>query len=1198
MSILTSCIRGDAEYLQLVRTAERDFRAEKPLPILASGLCEGASDAFLVSFLGDIGKCRGNRPVLILCSEEKDCIKVCNRLGQNGFRVGFYMARDFNFYDVNSSHEYEHERLSVLTGLLDRNYDAVVTTPDAAIEMTIPPERLEARLISLDADTTVDPRTFAARLCDAGYVRSDLTERPGQFSVRGDIIDIYPPYGSFTDSDGGERRGEYALRVELFGDEIDRVGLFDPNTQRTTETVKSAIFAPSREVLPDAEGYDRVLRAITAQISLAEEPSAVDELQKEKSAVQTARDGGLVPKFADKYLPQIYPETASLIDYFDGRSFVLFRGTNAAEGRLRVFKERLNQTVSDLVDSGVLAKKNLGYVASQEAWGDFLGRNVTVHVDSIAHAVSDRQLAGLFGFRTRHTVNYSENEELFLEDLQNYITGGYRCIVLTENPAAASAMTEKLKDDGYVVLPEPPEGTPMEAGTVTVLAGSAVGTLAGYELLSPRCVVLSFGGENRAGALSLSGKSGLKPKRRKDTKNILSYTELEEGDYVVHEKYGIGQYTGISTITSAGITRDYIGIRYADNGKLFLPVETLDSVSKYIGAHADDGTVKLSKMGGESWNRSKTRAKAAVREMAKELIQLYAERLRRPGHAFQADDSYQKAFEDAFEYDETESQLTTSDEIKADMMRANPMDRLLCGDVGYGKTEVALRAAYKAVLGGKQVAILVPTTLLALQHYQTIVSRMRPFAVKVGMISRFRTAKQQTQTLKELARGDIDIIVGTHRLLSKDIQFHDLGLLVIDEEQRFGVAQKEKLKKVATGVDVLSLSATPIPRSLNMAMGGMRDISILDDAPVDRLPVQTYVLEKDDLIINDAIRRELRRGGQVYYLFNNVEGIDTVAANLSESFPEARITVAHGKMEKEDLESIWEKMSQGEIDILVCTTIIETGVDIPNANTLVVENAHRLGLSQLHQIRGRIGRSSRRAYAYFTYPPYKSIPEVAQKRLEAIREYAEFGAGFKIAVRDMEIRGAGDLLGARQHGHLDAVGYDLYIKLLNRAVLSEQGKTPEEETRECTVSLSFDAFLPERYVPYPAQRMSLYKRIALISSEEDLSDMIDELTDRFGDVPAQTMNLLKIALIHSDAVGCGMTSIRQDASGVHLVPATFEVDVWTKLSALFPNRLRVLMSADPHIVFRPQKTDDLLETLHRILAECLKIQKQKEGKPQ
>ena len=549
----------------------------------------------------------------------------------------------------------------------------------------------------------------------------------------------------------------------------------------------------------------------------------------------------------------------------------------------------------------------------------------------------------------------------------------------------------------------------------------------------PRIAVITVLSESRAGAVSASARARKRKKRESATEQIMSYADLSVGDYVVHETHGIGRYLGITTMDVGGVTHDYITIQYAGSDRLFMPVEKLDKVSKYIGARADDDTLRLSKFGGAEWGKTKARAKASLKDIAKELIRLYAERMRRPGFAFPKDDHFQRDFESAFEYEETAAQLDAADDIKEDMEKSRPMDRLLCGDVGYGKTEVALRAAYKAIVAGKQVALLVPTTILALQHYQTAMSRMRAFAVNVEMLSRFRTDKQQKKIIADIERGDIDLIIGTHRLLSSDIKFHNLGLLIVDEEQRFGVAQKEKIKQAAGNVDVLSLSATPIPRTLNMAMTGIRDISVLDEAPGDRLPVQTYVLEHDDIIIIDAIKRELRRGGQVFYLHNTVETIDGIAAQISREIPDATVVTAHGKMEKERLEEIWADMTDGRIDVLVCTTIIETGVDVPNANTLIVDNAHRMGLSQLHQLRGRVGRSSRRAYAYFTYPRGRALTEIAEKRLEAIREYAEFGAGFRIALRDLEIRGAGSILGAEQHGHLDDVGYDMYVKLLNEA---------------------------------------------------------------------------------------------------------------------------------------------------------------------
>ena len=1167
MSILTACIRTDPEYSQLLKAVRQDFRVS-PLPIAVSGLCDGASDALLISLMEDTQTMRGGCALLI-CSEEKECVRLQTVLEHFGIRAGFFPGRDLTFYYMTASHEYEHERIRVLSGLLKGDYDVLLTTPDAAVGFTVPPERLAASTMRIASDTLINTGELSRRLLDAGFVRTDLVDSPGQFSVRGGIVDIYPPYGIYTDG-AEEQRGAYALRIELFGDEIDRMGLFEPDTQRMLHTVTAAEFQPSRELLCTEEALGRVRKAIASQLRSCDVPTAKEELNREATAVENALRGEGDLPFLDKYVSLVYPEKASLTDYFPGRRLVILRGTNAVRERARASEWHLHQTMTELLEAGTLSGKYAEYAKPAAALELFCDANVTLHLDSIAYNVTDRRLAGLFGFRTRHTSGYGNNEEMLVEELQNLLRSGYRCMILAENEVEAARMRELIAGAGCVLTEEPASPEEFPAGTVTVLCKTSI---AGFDLPVPRFAVIPTVSELRANAPGIGGKSSIRRTRRKDTKTILSYAELEVGDYVVHESYGIGQYTGIETMTISGVTRDYIGIRYAGSDRLFLPVEQLDKVSKYIGAHSDDGLLKLSKMGGDSWQHSKARAKKAVREMAKDLIRLYAERMRRPGYAFPADDNYQRAFEEAFEYTETESQLQAADEIKADMMRAAPMDRLLCGDVGYGKTEVALRAAYKAVLGGKQVAVLVPTTLLALQHYQTMLTRMRSFAVNVEMISRFRTSKQQALTLRRLERGETDILVGTHRLLSKDVRFHDLGLVIVDEEQRFGVAQKEKLKQATTGVDVLSLSATPIPRTLNMAMGGIRDISILDEAPTDRLPVQTYVLEEDPLILEEAVRRELRRGGQVFWLHNDIETIYSVAAKIKNAIPEAHVTVGHGKMEKDELESIWEKMLGGEIDILVCTTIIETGVDVPNANTLIVSNAHRLGLSQLHQIRGRVGRSARRAYAYFTYPPTKALTDIARKRLEAIREYAEFGAGFRIALRDMEIRGAGNLLGAEQHGHLDAIGYDLYIKLLNQAVLEERGEEHGPEA-ECTVNLDYDAFLPEKYVPFPAQRMALYKKIALIANEADLSDVTDELLDRFGEPPLPTRNLLRIALIHSTAVRAGMTAIRQFGEEIHIYPQKTDFDRWAAVADGFPGQLRVLMSGETHLCLRIGKKKD------------------------
>ena len=586
-------------------------------------------------------------------------------------------------------------------------------------------------------------------------------------------------------------------------------------------------------------------------------------------------------------------------------------------------------------------------------------------------------------------------------------------------------------------------------------------------------------------------------------------------------------------------------------------------MSKYIGASSDSAGVKLSKMGGADWNRAKTKAKAASREMAKELIELYARRRRTKGIAFSPDSEMSAEFAASFEYEETDGQLRAVEDIKADMEREYPMDRLLCGDVGYGKTEVALRAAFKAAENGYQTAILVPTTILALQHYQTLLSRMRSFPVSVDMVSRFRTKKQQEASLRKLKRGETDIIVGTHRLISSDVEFAKLGLVIIDEEQRFGVAQKEKLKKISANADVLTLTATPIPRTLNMAMGGIVDMSVLEEAPGMRSPVQTYVMEYDDAVIAEALRKELRRGGQTFYLYNSVEGVYKIASKVESMVPDARIAVAHGRMEREELEEIWAELVRGEIDVLVSTTIIETGVDVPNANTLIIENADRYGLSQLHQIRGRVGRSTRRAYAYFTYRQDKTLSEIAEKRLSAIREYAAFGAGFRIALRDLEIRGAGNLLGAEQHGHLDAVGYDMYIKLLSEAVLEEKGETVAAP-RECTVDVKLDAFLSKSYITSSAQRMEMYKKIAKISTEEDYEDLIDELCDRFGEPPRSAVNLCRIARLRGAGISAGMTKITQIDGTVRFVPESFDPALWQRLAAEYgKGMLRVGLNPEP-----------------------------------
>lgn len=681
----------------------------------------------------------------------------------------------------------------------------------------------------------------------------------------------------------------------------------------------------------------------------------------------------------------------------------------------------------------------------------------------------------------------------------------------------------------------------------------------------------------------------LRQKKRKSRsgfkkgQSLHSLDELKKGDYVVHSLHGIGVFDGINKLEVGKITKDYIKIKYAKGDVLYVPVTQLDLVSKYIGPHEDDGrTVKLNKIGGKDWEKTRNKVRAAVKDMADQLIALYSKRQNSPGYAFSPDIDMQSDFERRFEYDETSDQLRAIDEIKGDMEKPYPMDRLLCGDVGFGKTEVALRAAFKCAADGKQCAILVPTTILAYQHYRTILKRFDGFPVEIEMLSRFRTPKEQEKILKNLKRGSLDIIVGTHRLVSKDVKFKDLGLLIVDEEQRFGVAQKEKLKELFPTVDVLTLSATPIPRTLNMAMTGIRDMSVIEEAPQDRYPVQTYVIEHDMGILCEAMEKELRRGGQVYYLHNRVESIESTAAKIKEMMPSARIAVAHGRMGEEELSEIWRDLLEGDIDILVCTTIIETGVDVPNCNTLIIEDADRLGLAQLHQIRGRVGRSTRRASAYFTFKRGKELSEIANRRLSAIREYTEFGSGFKIAMRDLEIRGAGNVLGAQQHGHMEAVGYDMYLQLLGEAVEEEKGEKPISRKKECLIDMQIDAHIPDNYIKSIPQRLAVYRRIADIKNTEDAEDVKDELRDRFGEIPQSVQGLIDVSLLRNTAAAKGIYEIGQKGNSVILYVNDIDTNTVLNLSSMMRGRVSIMDYGKKHIAVKIADGQSPLDTLKEI----------------
>ena len=1183
--LFSRIIREDGEYGQLL-DAVRAQRRGKPKPVMVTGLCEGAADALCAALTEDLP---GGRPILMVCAEEKDCRRMREELTSFGLRAGFYPVRDLNFYNITASREFEQARLAVLLSVQRGETDVVLTTPDAALGYTMPPELLRETVTEIKSGDVMDPDVLVRRLVGGGYSRSELAEGAGQFARRGGIIDVcYNEIGSTVSGGGGNGIG--CVRIEFFGDEIDRLCRYDPASQRVTENVDKILIPPAREIVADADQLAEVAKEIGNLRERSRDARVNTVLDGEISAVNAALAAGGEVRFLDKYISLIYPGKNCLLDYFSSMTLCVIRGNAAVRERLKGAEWRAGQEAENLAVEGTLAGKYAEFSAPSERFDGFLASHTTVLMDSLMQGVSGMALGGLFGFRSKHSLSCGENDALLREELESYVSGKYRVILMTSGESQAKNYAGLLSEWGFrAQYSEKADGEiirRMPQGEIRVIPSSPIQP---FELPTPRIAAVSLLTDHGRSTGHESAKTpGARRHRDSNSTRILSYAELKEGDYVVHENHGIGQYMGITTMNVGGATHDYITIRYAGSDKLFLPVEKLDRVSKYIGAHSDDGTLKLSKFGGTEWGRTKARAKASLKDIAKELIALYAERMRKPGFAFPKDDDFQQDFEAAFEYDETDAQLDAVDEIKEDMEKAVPMDRLLCGDVGYGKTEVAFRAIYKAMLAGKQVALLVPTTILALQHYQTAQSRMRAFPVNIEMLSRFRTAKEQKKIIADIEKGDVDLIIGTHRLLSSDIKFKDLGLLVVDEEQRFGVAQKEKIKQRAGNVDVLSLSATPIPRTLNMAMTGIRDISILDEAPGDRSPVQTYVLEHDEIIIADAIRRELRRGGQVFYLYNFVDSIDHAADKIRRAVPDARVVVAHGKMEKEQLEDIWRDMIAGEIDVLVSTTIIETGVDVPNANTLIVENADRMGLSQLHQLRGRVGRSPRRAYAYFTFPKFKALTEIAEKRLEAVREYAEFGAGFQIALRDLEIRGAGNVLGAEQHGHLDEIGYDLYVKLLNEAVLEEKGETPEKEI-DCTVSLNVDAYLPDTYVPASAQRMALYKKIAHIRDQNDMDDVYDELLDRFGEPPTPALFLLDIAHLRSLAVSCGISSVTQNGNEYRMRPETMDPMAWDEISRSMRGKLRLVPAETPYLSLNLRQGEDGIGIICEMFKKYLEI---------
>ncbi len=1101
------------------------------------------------------------RRALVLTADEAEATRLQEDLTALGERVLMLPARELSLRRVEStSREYEQMRLATLATMAEGGFDCVIAGVDAAIQYTLPPEVLLARTLDIVAGAPLPVQDLTAAFTAAGYERTAQIEGAGQFAVRGGIVDIYPAAAPSP------------MRIELWGDTVDTVSYFDLMSQRRTEQLDGISIPPAAEIM-----YDNPLelaQKIEDMVSRLRGKDAAVQKEKFMRDIDRLR-GGSLPASLDKYIPLIYDTPATVFEYC-GDSLLFVSEINKVKERARTFHWQLQEDIKGLIQEGELCRALTSFALPSEVLQLTIERLGGILMNTFAGGLWDIAVKAMYTVTARQLPVWSGGVELLAEDIKDILARGLGCIVLSgSEEKTAQVLAEDLQKHGvpamHAVSPEKPI-----KGKVLVLTG---GLSAGAEFPDAQFAVLTRGRVSTA-------RKKVRRVRRDKGAEIHSLSELQVGDYIVHAAHGIGVYEGVHRLELQGVIKDYIKLRYAKGDILYVPVTQLDLVSKYIGTK-DDVQLKLHRLGGQEWQKTKTRVRAVVKDIAKQLIALYGKRMSTKGYAFEPDGEWQYDFERHFEYEETDDQLRCIDEIKQDMERDVPMDRLLCGDVGFGKTEVALRAAFKCITEGKLCVILVPTTILAFQHYNTILRRFEGFPVEVEMLSRFRTAKQQTDILKRVADGRVDILVGTHRMLSKDVKLPNLGLFIIDEEQRFGVAQKERIKELAPAVDVLTLSATPIPRTLNMAMSGVRDMSIIEEAPQDRRPVQTYVLEHDNGVLLDAIRRELRRDGQVYWLHNRVESIEQCAAGLQNHLPEARIAVAHGKMTEEQLSDIWRQVLEHDIDILVCTTIIETGVDIPNVNTLIIENADRFGLSQLHQLRGLVGRSSRRAYAFLTFRRGKELTDIATKRLEAMRDFTEFGAGFKIAMRDMEIRGAGNMLGAQQHGHMEAVGYEMYLRLLSEAVDAEKGVQHGQEDAECLIDLQISAHIPEAYIADTAMRLEIYRRIADIRSMEDSLDVYDELIDRFGEPPTAVQGLIDVALLRNMAAALGIYEVKQQTDTLLLYQKTLNMEVGARMTVALKGRVLISAGAKPYFAVKIVKGLTALDTLREALEAAL-----------
>lgn len=1136
----------------------------------------GCVDSQMVHFIQGIRSESGYSHEIIITYDEQKAKNIVEDYRMYDRNAVYYPAKDLMFFSADiHGNLILQERLQFIRRLLEGEKITLVTTMEGMFDRLIPLKKIKENVIRYHVGDILNLEDVEKQLYKMGYQRTGQVDMTGQFAVRGSILDIYP----LTD--------EVPVRIDLWDDEIDSIKTFDVDSQRSIENLESVKIYPATEYIIDRKQLETGIEKIKAEAAKYEAA-----LRKQMKTEEAHRISSIIDEFAeqiteyggqgaiDSYISYICEDTVSLLEYFDKEDtlVILDEPKHILEKCETVEKEFSENIIHRLEKGYMLPEQTKILYSYKEIINEIWNRN-TIVTTTLGQNIKEVKEGQAYHIDARNMNSYHNSFELLIKDLKAYKKNGYRVVIVTASRTRAARLTEDIRQYDIEAFTSSDMDRILAKGEIMVVSGNIH---KGFEYPYLKFAVMTesdiFGKQKRRRKKKRTQYSGEK---------IQSFTDLNIGDYVVHENHGLGVYRGIEKIEVDKVAKDYIKIEYAAGGNLYLPATQLDMIQKYSGS--DARKPKLNKLGTQEWNKTKAKVRGAVKDMAQELVKLYAVRQEKEGYVYGPDTVWQKEFEELFPYEETEDQLTAIEDTKKDMESTKIMDRLICGDVGYGKTEVAIRAAFKAVQEGKQVAFLVPTTILAQQHYNTFVSRMKDFAVNVEMMSRFRTPAQQKKTIEQLKKGMADIVIGTHRILSKDIKFKDLGLLIIDEEQRFGVAHKEKIKQLKNNVDVLTLSATPIPRTLHMSLVGIRDMSVLEEPPVDRLPIQTYIMEYDDEMIREAISREMARNGQVYYVYNRVNNIDEIANHIAKLVPDANVAFAHGQMSERTLEKIMYDFIQGDIDVLVSTTIIETGLDISNVNTMIIHDADNMGLSQLYQLRGRVGRSNRTSYAFLMYRRNKVLREVAEKRLKAIREFTELGSGIKIAMKDLEIRGAGNVLGAEQHGHMEAVGYDLYCKMLNEAVQMLKG-VKQYEDFETTIDLDVDAFIPASYIKNETQKLSIYKRIAGIETEEECEDMQDELIDRFGDMPKAVTNLLAISLMKSMAHQACITEITCEGKILKLAMlknASVNVEKIAGLLEKYQPRLKFISGENPCFSYTMDERMKDVEHFRPVFAEVV-----------